>query len=118
VGFDQGRDETLCMVETGAARTDRFYGMDPGWSPETFAVCRTERRQIGEGGVRVRDPLQLDCHRYKNAVESANIFVSIPTVSTYNCGETHFVWSEMTFLSALLAVIQGLAADLEFGGFK
>ena len=33
------RDEKLCMVETGAGRTDRVYGMDSGWSPETFKVC-------------------------------------------------------------------------------
>jgi ATP-dependent DNA ligase len=42
--FDQGRDEKLCVAETGVGCTDRVHRMDAGWSPETFEVCRDERR--------------------------------------------------------------------------
>jgi hypothetical protein len=42
VGFDQGRDEKLCMTQTGAGCTNRVHGMDAGWSSEAFEVCGVE----------------------------------------------------------------------------
>jgi hypothetical protein len=44
VGFDQVRDEKLFVAPTGAGRQNRVHRMDAGWSPETFEVCRVERR--------------------------------------------------------------------------
>ena len=44
VGLDQGRDEKLCVAQTGVGRTNRVHRMDAGRSPEAFEVCRVERR--------------------------------------------------------------------------
>ena len=44
MGFDEGRDEKLCVAEAGTCRTGRVYRVDAGWSPEAFEVCQAERR--------------------------------------------------------------------------
>jgi len=40
MGFDQVRDEKLCVAQAAARRTDPFHRMDVGGSPETFKVER------------------------------------------------------------------------------
>jgi ATP-dependent DNA ligase len=53
VGFDQGRDEELCVVQTGVGRPDRVHGMDAGWAAEhsKFVGLRDDK----EAGVVVRE---------------------------------------------------------------
>jgi hypothetical protein len=52
MGFDQGRDEELCVTQTGAGRPDRVHRMDAGWSPEAFEVCRVREDKAAKDVMR------------------------------------------------------------------
>src|SRR5262249_22225473 len=65
MGFNQGRDEELCLAQTGAGSAGRVHRMDAGWSPETFEVCRFTRRQRGEGQLYGRPLTVPPARRYK-----------------------------------------------------